>query len=187
MGENNCYLQVYCKCIFILSTEIHNAILFTVEQKRVIAGWTELLLLSSPPSWTADPSSLTLLRGQRVGSLGLSPCWQLLMLCEMPPRRPSLTEPSSTLSFKGSVTVVCIIVFHLVLAAFFNFTANVVWTFFGSRKPLTTLAVRGWCMICRTIGSLWIWTMFTQCWRSDRCVLWTLSVLMYQPAKTSSI
>lgn len=101
--KNNCYLQLYCKCIFILSTEIQTAVLFTVEQKRVIAGWTELLLLSSSPRWTAGPSSLTLLRGQRVGSLGLSPCWQLLMLCEMPPRRPSLTEPSSTLSFKGSV------------------------------------------------------------------------------------
>lgn len=68
-------------------------------------------------------------------------------------------------------TVVCIIVIGVVLPALFNISAHVFGLFFGSRKPLTTLAVRGWCMICRTISFLWTWTMFTQCWRLDRCVL----------------
>lgn len=43
-----------------------------------------------------------------------------------------------------------------------------------SRRPLTTLAVQEWCMICRTTSLSWIWIMFTQYWRLARYRLWTL-------------
>lgn len=45
---------------------------------------------------------------------------------------------------------------------------------FYSRRPLTTLAVREWCMICRTTSLLWIWITFIQYWRLARYHLQTL-------------
>lgn len=39
---------------------------------------------------------------------------------------------------------------------------------FYSRRPLTTLAVQEWCMICRTRSLLWIWIIFIQYWRLAR-------------------
>lgn len=55
------------------------------------------------------------------------------------------------------------------LPALFNAPAHVFGPS-GFRKPLTTLAVQGWCMTCRTICFLWTWTTFTQYWRLDRSV-----------------
>lgn len=57
----------------------------------------------------------------------------------------------------------CFLCFHMFFFFFFNY-----------RKPLTTLAVQEWSMICRTMSLLWIWIMFIQSWRLDRYNIQTL-------------
>lgn len=89
-------------------------------------NWTDFSLLS----WTAGLFSLTLLREQRVESLVLLPCWPLLTHCEMSPRRTSLTVPSSTLSFKGSVELIVVVImiqyciYRICIMYMYTYTAN---------------------------------------------------------------
>lgn len=53
-------------------------------------------------------------------------------------------------------------------AVFFVFSC-----LFHSRRPLTTLAVQEWCMICRTTTLLWIWITFIHYWKLARYHLQT--------------
>lgn len=60
--------------------------------------------------------------------------------------------------------VMVMVPYAVVLPAAFSISSCL----FYSRRPLTTLAVREWCMICRTTSLLWIWITFIQCWRLAR-------------------
>lgn len=54
----------------------------------------------------------------------------------------------------GCADAVVPIIVSDVCSNLFSISAHV-FKFFDPRKPLTTLAARGWCMICRTISLLW--------------------------------
>lgn len=117
-------------------------------------------------SWTAGRFFSILLLEERAEFLVLLPCWRLLMPWETSLRRTTPTVPSSTLCFKGSVmsTLLWPLLQMMLFSQLFSpFLHGLVF-----RKPLTTLAVQEWCMICKTMSLLWIWIMFIQFWRLDR-------------------